>query len=77
MFLGIAGLVAIIIGLLYLVADGELPHCASGHHDHGPRPEAAVACLGGGAICAGRRLADPGAPPRCDRLGLGSPHVLY
>lgn len=53
MFLGIAGLVAIIIGLLYLVADGELPHVLQGTVTTGHDLRRAVACLGGGAVCAG------------------------
>ena len=53
MFLGIAGLVAIIIGLLYLVADGELPHVLQGTMTAGHDLRRAVACLGGGAVCAG------------------------
>jgi hypothetical protein len=53
MFLGIAGVVAIIIGLLYLVADGELPHVLQGTMTTGPDLRRAVACLGGGTACAG------------------------
>jgi membrane-bound ClpP family serine protease len=53
MFLGIAGVVAIIIGLLYLVADGELPHVLQGTMTTGPDLRRAVACLGGGIVCVG------------------------
>jgi hypothetical protein len=51
-FLGIAGLVAIMIGLLYLLADGDLPYVLQGASTTGHDFRRAVACLGGGAACA-------------------------
>ena len=52
-FLAIAGVVAILIGLLYLVADGDLPHVLQGATTTGHDPRRAIACLAGGAVCAG------------------------
>jgi hypothetical protein len=50
-FLGIVGIVAIIIGLLYLFAHGAVPHVllAGGHSR--PHTRRAAACLIGGAAC--------------------------
>lgn len=52
-FLAIAGLVAIMIGLLYLVADGTLPHVLQGATTSGHHLRRAVACLAGGAASVG------------------------
>jgi hypothetical protein len=52
-FLAIAGLVAIMIGLLYLVADGTLPHMLQGATTSGHHLRRAIACLAGGSASAG------------------------
>jgi hypothetical protein len=52
-FLAIAGVVAIMIGLLYLVADGTLPHVLRGAATSGHHLRRAIACLAGGAASAG------------------------
>ncbi len=50
-FLAIAGVVSIMIGLLYLLADGDLPYVLQGTTTTGHDLHRAVACLGGGAAC--------------------------
>jgi hypothetical protein len=50
-FLGIVGIVAIIIGLLYLFAGGAVPHVLMGGPHPGPHTRRAAACLIGGAAC--------------------------
>jgi hypothetical protein len=50
-FLGIAGTVAIVIGLLYLFADGSVPHVLQGSAHTGHHARRAAACLAGGAAC--------------------------
>jgi hypothetical protein len=50
-FLGIVGVVAIVVGVLYLVAARNLPHVLQGavHSQH--HPHRAGACLAAGAVC--------------------------
>jgi hypothetical protein len=50
-FLGIAGLVGIGIGLLYLLADGDVPHVLQGASAPNPDVGRAVACLAAGGVC--------------------------
>jgi hypothetical protein len=50
-FLAIAGVVSIMIGLLYLLADGDLPYVLQGTTTSGHDLHRAVACLGGGVAC--------------------------
>jgi hypothetical protein len=50
-FLAIVGIVAIIIGLLYMFASGAVPHVLMSGPHPGPHTRRAAACLIGGAAC--------------------------
>ena len=50
-FLAIAGIVAIVFGLLYLSAGSKMPHLLVGHVHHGPHLRRAEICLIGGTAC--------------------------
>jgi hypothetical protein len=50
-FLAVAGVVAIVLGALYLSAGHALPHLLLGASHHGHHIRRASACLAGGALC--------------------------
>jgi hypothetical protein len=64
--LAIAGLVGIGIGLLYLLADGAVPHVLQGASAPNPDVGRAVACLATGSVCVGfgwlMRVRRPASP---------------
>jgi hypothetical protein len=83
-FLAIAGVVAVIVGVLYLTAGHSLPHLFLGASHHGHHIRRASACLAGGALCIAaawlirvRKRALAAAEVPASAAGLGSPHVFH
>jgi hypothetical protein len=83
-FLAIAGVVAIVIGVLYLMAGHSLPHLLLGPSHYGHHIKRASACLAGGALSLAiawlirvRKRALTAAGLSAPAVGLGSPHVIY
>jgi hypothetical protein len=50
-FLAICGIVTVVIGLMYLVASGSLPHLLQGTLHSGHHLHRATICLAGGTGC--------------------------